>query len=148
MIVLDANILIRAILGRHVRQLLEQYSPQGIRFYAPDMAYADAAEYLPSLLKKKGQPATDVEAALDYLQQFIEPVEQESYSLFENEAKQRLQGHDEEDWPILAAALALACPIWTEDQDFFGAGVATWTTNRVEFFLEAQVKALRSVEKE
>ncbi|HZC23037.1 MAG TPA: PIN domain-containing protein [Candidatus Binatia bacterium] len=30
-------------------------------------------------------------------------------------------------------------PIWTEDADFFGAGVATWTTDRVELLLrEAQ----------
>ena len=40
-----------------------------------------------------------------------------------------------EDWPILASALALGCPIWTEDADFFGCGVATWTSNRVEIFL-------------
>ncbi len=24
---------------------------------------------------------------------------------------------------------------WTEDQDLFGSGVATWTTDRVELFL-------------
>ena len=34
-------------------------------------------------------------------------------------------------------ALALSSPIWTEDNDFFGAGVATWTTDRVELFLSA-----------
>ncbi|MSV27230.1 MAG: hypothetical protein EXQ52_00555 [Bryobacterales bacterium] len=42
--------------------------------------------------------------------------------------RQRLALRDESDWPILAAALALRCPIWTEDTDFFGCGVATWTT--------------------
>ncbi|MCC6367466.1 MAG: nucleotide-binding protein, partial [Bryobacterales bacterium] len=42
---------------------------------------------------------------------------------------------DEDDWPVLAAALALCCPIWTEDTDFFGCGVATWTTDRVELYL-------------
>jgi predicted nucleic acid-binding protein len=42
---------------------------------------------------------------------------------------------DEDDWPILASALALGCPIWTEDTDFFGCGVATWTTDRVELYL-------------
>ncbi|HWB96794.1 MAG TPA: PIN domain-containing protein [Bryobacteraceae bacterium] len=47
----------------------------------------------------------------------------------------RLQKRDEEDWPVLATALALKCPIWTEDADFFGAGIATWTTDRVELLL-------------
>jgi hypothetical protein len=27
------------------------------------------------------------------------------------------------------------CPTWTEDQDFFGSGVATWTTDRIELYL-------------
>lgn len=26
-------------------------------------------------------------------------------------------------------------PPWTEDTDFFGCGVATWTTDRVELYL-------------
>nr|WP_255779054.1 PIN domain-containing protein [Mycetohabitans sp. B8] len=25
--------------------------------------------------------------------------------------------------------------VWTEDADFFGTGVATWTTNRIQFYL-------------
>jgi hypothetical protein len=37
--------------------------------------------------------------------------------------------------PILTSALALGCPIWTDDTDFFGCGVATWTCNNVEIFL-------------
>jgi len=39
------------------------------------------------------------------------------------------------DWPILATAIVLDCLIWTEDQDFFGTGVPTWTTDRVELYL-------------
>lgn len=146
MIVLDANILIRAVLGKRVRQLLEQYSPQGIRFYAPDAAYADAAEYLPSLLERKGKPDTDVGATLEYLKQLVESVDLESYYAFEDEARPRLRGRDEDDWPILATAFALACPIWTEDKDFFGTGVATWTTAHVEIFFRAQLKSLESTE--
>ena len=42
-----------------------------------------------------------------------------------------------DDWPVLACALLLNCPIWTEDRDFFGTGVATWTTALVEqYFTE------------
>jgi predicted nucleic acid-binding protein len=62
-------------------------------------------------------------------------IDGEVYGRFETTARQRLQKRDEEDWPVLAAALALECPIWTEDADFFGAGVATWTTDRVELLL-------------
>jgi predicted nucleic acid-binding protein len=54
-------------------------------------------------------------------------------------ARQRLARRDEDDWPILACALVLGYPIWTEDTDFFGCGVATWTTDRVELYLAGVV---------
>jgi hypothetical protein len=36
--------------------------------------------------------------------------------------------------------------VWTEDTDFFGTGIAVWTTNRIEIFLKAQTKANASKE--
>jgi predicted nucleic acid-binding protein len=88
MIVLDANILIRAVLGKRVRQLLETYTTRRIRFYAPEVAYSDAAKYLPALLIKRGKSEADVSAALAYLQSLIEPISQEAYGLFEADARQ------------------------------------------------------------
>jgi predicted nucleic acid-binding protein len=144
MLVLDANILIRAVLGRRVRELLEMYAVRGIRFFAPDIAYADAARYLPALLAKRGKSDTDLPATLRYLQTLVEPVDSDLYQPHEQDARERLRGRDEEDWPILAAALALTCAIWTEDTDFFGTGASVWTTNRIEIFLKAQVNTLGS----
>ena len=140
MLVLDANILIRAILGKRVRQLLESYAARGARFYAPEMAFADAEKYLPALLTKRGKPTEDLPAAVDYLRSLVEPLSGETFAGYEAAARQRLRGRDEEDWPILAAALSLACGIWTEDTDFFGAGVAVWTTDRVELFLDGDTE--------
>ena len=138
MLVLDANILIRAVLGRRVRQLIEEYAPRGIRFYAPEIAHADAAKYLPSLLAKIGKSDAELAATLDYLRIVVTPVEEALYWNLESEARERLSGRDEQDWPILACALALSSSIWTEDTDFFGTGASIWTTNRVEIFLKAQ----------
>jgi predicted nucleic acid-binding protein len=53
MLVLDANILIRAVLGKRVRTILEQYAAT-VRFLAPDVAFGDAWEHLPSILSKRG----------------------------------------------------------------------------------------------
>ena len=66
----------------------------------------------------------------------VQTVESETYTRLEDLARQRIGRRDEDDWPGLASALALGCPIWTEDTDFFGCGVATWTTDRVELYLE------------
>lgn len=142
MIVLDANILIRAVLGRRVWQLIDTYAAQGVRFFAPDVVFEDAEKYLPLLLKKRDKPVADLSASLQYLRNIIEPVAPELYAVFESDARQRLRGRDENDWPVLATALALACPIWTEDEDFFGTGVAAWTTNRIEIFLKQKATPL------
>jgi hypothetical protein len=50
------------------------------------------------------------------------------------QALARIGQRDAHDWPVLACALLLSCPIWTEDHDFFGTGVATWTTALVELY--------------
>jgi len=65
MIVLDANILIPAVLGRRVRQLIDMYASQGVRFFAPNVAFDDAEKYLPPLLKKRGVGPTIFPARLD-----------------------------------------------------------------------------------
>jgi len=41
---------------------------------------------------------------------------------------------------LLYVALSLSCAIWTEDTDFFGTGVAVWSSDRVEIFLKEQSK--------
>ena len=136
MIILDANILIRAVLGRRVRQIIDTNSSHGVRFFAPDMAFDDAQKYLPLLLKKRSMPQSSLPSVFEYLRSVVEPVNRELYGAFEDEARQRLRGRDESDWPVLATALGLACGVWTEDQDFFGTGVAVWTTDRIEIFLK------------
>jgi predicted nucleic acid-binding protein len=69
------------------------------------------------------------------LKDLTQQVEPAVYGNFEAVARERLGERDPEDWPILASALALRCPIWTEDTDFFGCGAATWTTSRISIFL-------------
>jgi predicted nucleic acid-binding protein len=80
----------------------------------------------------------DVLASLEYLGQLIEPIDCELHGEFETEARERMRGRDENDWPVLATALGLGCDIWTEDRDFFGTGIAVWTTNRIEILLKSQ----------
>ena len=62
-------------------------------------------------------------ATLDSVADIVQTVESETYARFETLAGQRISRRDPDDWPILAAALALSCPIWTEDTGFFGCDV-------------------------
>jgi predicted nucleic acid-binding protein len=134
MLVLDANILMRAVLGKRARALLAKYCER-IVFVAPDVAFDEARARLPQVIERRKLREEPFMAYFASLANIIQPVEVEDYSGFETVARQRLARRDEDDWPILAVALALRCPIWTEDTDFFGCGVATWTTDRVELYL-------------
>ena len=132
-VVLDANILIRAVLGKRVRSLIIE-NARTVRFFAPTVAYEDARKYLPALLEKRGVDAAGALKVLDTLEVIVQPLEVDLYADFQPEALKRIAIRDAEDWPVLACALAIGCPVWTEDADFFGTGVATWTTDRIEVY--------------
>jgi predicted nucleic acid-binding protein len=133
-IVLDANILLRAVFGVRVRSLLETYEDT-VSFYAPDICFADARKYIPSISEKRRiDPAPGI-LVLDHLSHLVELVDRSLYEEYEASARERMVSRDEEDWPIVAAALLLTCPVWTEDRDFFGSGISIWTTETVNLYL-------------
>jgi predicted nucleic acid-binding protein len=65
-LVLDANILMRAVLGRRVRELLETYE-DAASFYTPDVCFTDTRYYLGMVLEKRGRDTATGRAALDEL---------------------------------------------------------------------------------
>ena len=132
-IVLDANILIRAVLGKRVREQILANADH-VKFYAPSVAYADARKYLPALLEKRGIDSKVALKVLDSLESVVQSVEEDLYDGMRQAALQRISMRDADDWPVLACALTLGCPVWTEDADFFGTGVATWTSDRIALY--------------
>lgn len=137
-LVLDANILVRAVLGKRVKNILATHAVNA-ELFAPEVAYDDAERHLPEILTKHGRTGDigDSLAYLSLLRNTVLAVPEEVYLDHKDEALARIERRDPDDWPILATALALECPIWTEDNDFFGAGVPTWTTDRVEIYLSS-----------
>ncbi len=136
-IVLDANILIRAILGVKVGAQLVRYA-ETVDFCAPSIAFEEAAAHLPTILVKRGIALEDLAHGLDAVRLLVEEIPGDVTAPLRLKALARIGRRDEDDWPIVAAALALSCPIWTEDKDFFGAGVATWTSDLVELYLSGE----------
>lgn len=130
-LVLDANILIRAVLGSRVRGIIERHVVHA-GFFVPQCCVDEAREHLPAIVRKRGLDAVPLMAAMDALLDLLQIAEPSLYADSMTEAGARLAARDPLDADVLALALTLNCPIWTEDQDFFGAGVATWTSNQVE----------------
>ena len=98
-IVLDANILIRAVLGKRVRELLIEHAAT-VKFFAPDVAYADARKHLPALLAKRSIDSTAASTVLDSLESIVQPIDFELYAGQEQQALQRIAIRDADDWPV------------------------------------------------
>ena len=60
-----------------------------------------------------------------------------TYRSQEAAAQSRIHYKNVGDWPVLAAAIAHDGAIWTDDRDFFGTGVATWTTRNIRYVATA-----------
>lgn len=137
-VVLDANILIRAVLGRRVRQLLENYC-ETVDFYAAEANADEGSFYLAEILAKKYHLSDDVwHSVWENIMSMVHIVPTDTLVGLESKAKARIAPRDINDWPAVAVALLLECPVWTEDRDFLGSGVATWTTSTIELYLTGQ----------
>ena len=134
-LVLDANILIRAALGQRVLALLKRYE-DSVAFCVPDVCFADARKYIPGVAARRRIDPEIAFNVLDKMSLVVQSIDRGLYEADEASAVRRIGERDMADWPVVATALLLNCPIWTEDQDFFGCGVATWTAATVEHYLE------------
>ena len=95
----------------------------------------EVREYVLALCAKRGWPIAPAVELLDALLGLLHVIDTPLFAEFEADALRRIGARDPEDWPVVALALAVDAPVWTEDTDFFGSGVATWTTENVEVYL-------------
>jgi predicted nucleic acid-binding protein len=134
-LVLDANILVRATLGHRVRQIIRTYG-NDVRLCTPDTCFTEAEKYIADLASHRGKSVLEAFSFLNDTKRVVQIVNRDFYGDREPAARRRIERRDPDDWPIVAVALMFGCPIWTEDQDFFGTGIPTWTTDRVEIYLQ------------
>jgi predicted nucleic acid-binding protein len=132
-LVLDANILIRGCLGVRVRALIADSAGE-VDFFVAEANASEASGYLSDLAARRGLDPQICQEAFLSLMEVVQIVDSTWIETARDEALKRIR--DPADWPALALALQLECAIWTEDQVFFGTGVATWTTATVQRYLD------------
>ncbi len=130
MIVLDANILISAMIGVHTKCILRETSKRGVALAVPE---PQAAETLRVLVGRLNAPEAEANALLAEAMDHIKRLSPEFYQSHETLARQRLHPRAQPDWPVLAAALAAEGAVWSHDRDFFGAGVPVWSSRNLRF---------------
>ncbi len=104
MLVLDANILIRGVLGSRVLGLLRSYAEHA-DFVEPDTAFKEARESLPLILERLKLPIPPAMAILTQVGKLVQSVEAETYQNFKFIARQRISRRDEVIGPSLPPLL-------------------------------------------
>lgn len=130
MIVLDANILVAAVLGRQVPRVLAAAHARGATLAVTEHQIVEAAEILTT---KIGLTIAETRTGLEAITALVTPLGAEFCAATEAAARARLHERAQSDWPVLAAALAAAGGIWTHDRDFFGVGVPVWSSRNMQF---------------
>jgi hypothetical protein len=77
-LVLDANILLTAVLGQRVRGILEKYEDSA-RFYSPDVCFQDAQRYIPEICERRDLDAGLALAVLNKIGEIVQQVDQSLY---------------------------------------------------------------------
>jgi predicted nucleic acid-binding protein len=112
-IVADANPVLSALLGGSAREVL---FCGRIAFFSPQHTLFEVEKYLPHVAKKIGR------AELELFREFqllpINAVQPREYDSELMRATELIGQRDPKDIHVLALALRLRLPIWTEDRDF------------------------------
>ena len=87
---------------------------------------AEVAEHAPIIASRRGLALSEVEAAFQCIPILVVPDPDFAHCL--SEAWKRIGERDPDDIALLALALAMQIPIWSNDKDFAIAGIELWTT--------------------
>lgn len=109
-LVLDANILLCAVFGVRVHNLLEAYE-DGVGFHSPAICFEEARKHVPAIASRRRVDEAAIFVVLDQLVNVVEPVDSTLYERHEVEARARIRSRDPDDWPIVAVSLLLDCPV-------------------------------------
>lgn len=112
-IVVDANILISALIGGECCKILwvNKYT-----FISTEFTISEVEKYIPLISKKSGVPEQEILFALHLLPLSI--FSREAYSAYLSQAKMLIEQVDPKDVDVLALALANDCPLWSHDAHF------------------------------
>jgi predicted nucleic acid-binding protein len=118
LLVVDANPILSALLGGAAREVL--FSGK-FTLYSTQHALFEVAKHLSSLAKRLDVPESDLFREYQLLP--ITACQPSQYDFSLAEAERWIGGRDPKDVPILALAISLHCPLWTDDRDFDGISV-------------------------
>ncbi|MBI3492991.1 MAG: PIN domain-containing protein [Acidobacteria bacterium] len=123
-LVADANVLLSAVIGGRAGLALRHPKVEAV--FTPAVTIDEVYEYVGTLARKKDLPLDTLLLALAALP--IKVVDRSTYRGHVAEAARRMRLRDPNDIDVLALALHLELPVWSNDNDFEDAGIEWHTT--------------------
>jgi predicted nucleic acid-binding protein len=122
----DANVLLSAILGHAA---LRVFTETDTRVFTTRGVLQEVREYLPVVAEQYDILPQALEAQLRLLA--VRECGPGEYGAKLETARRAVGGRDPDDVELLALALTFDVPVWSNDSDFKGIGVAWYTTARL-----------------
>lgn len=140
----DANILISLFLGKKLKQLIidNLENLKNIEIYVAESVFSEVKNFMSRHIENLSSLSQFLDTVASwgdtftYLESITTIVDNSDLELMKEEALARIGHRDPKDWPTLALALKLGCPVWTDDKDFFGVGVPVWSSQTIGHYLK------------
>jgi predicted nucleic acid-binding protein len=129
-LVLDANILVRLIVGRRAAIEFAEAQRRGIAFSTTSHQLEESRKVL---VKVFGLQSEEAIIELWNALAGVTLLEDDTVSAAQDDARVRLHRRAQPDWPVLAAAISTGAGIWSDDRDFFGVGVPVWSSTNISY---------------
>jgi predicted nucleic acid-binding protein len=119
----DANVILSAVAGKAA---LRVFLKEDIEIVTTRFNIDEVREYLDVIAEQYGISEEILESQLKLLPLKIYP--RHSYEDLIQKDSKKLSGRDEDDIELLALAMKLKVPVWSNDRDFQHAGIEVFTT--------------------
>jgi predicted nucleic acid-binding protein len=127
----DANSALSAIIGGRARDVF--LKAEETSFYTTACNFKEVEKYIPILSSKRGLLPENLYLALSTLPIIV--CTEDFYKDKIKQAKALIEARDPDDIHLLALALKLGSPIWSNDKDFHDLEVEVYSTlDLIKFF--------------
>ncbi len=128
----DANVILSAVAGKAA---LCVFLEEDVEISTTQFNIDEVREYLGVIAEQYGLSEEILESQLKLLP--LKIYRRHFYEGFIGKAAKKLSSRDEDDIELLALAMKLKIPIWSNDNDFKHAGVEAYTTAKLLKILKA-----------
>lgn len=112
-LVVDTNLVLAGLLKPSLTQKM-LLSPQN-KLLLPEYSLREIEKHSEEFMKRMGKTRKEFETALFTIISNIKIIPHEEYESLEQKALLLCPEKHKDDWPFIALALKLSCPLWSND---------------------------------